>query len=83
MSSITRPARNRKLSRAQQLFVGGAAGEEEPAARRPVKKPPRKQISLLIAPDVLHKLDQMAARFGQSRTTLISIGIARVLRDGI
>jgi hypothetical protein len=75
MSSTTKPT-----ARARKLFLAGAQGETE---EWPVKKSPRVQISVTVAADVLRQLDQLAARYGQTRAGLIGLGIARVLRDGL
>jgi hypothetical protein len=75
MSTITKP------TRAQKAFVGGAPDAKPP--RKSSARAPRTQISVTIATDVLRQLDELAARYGQTRAGLIGIGIARVLRDGL
>jgi hypothetical protein len=76
MSTITKP------TRAQKAFVEAAPGAK--AARKPAaSRAPRTQISVTVATDVLRQLDQLAARYGQTRAGLIGLGIARVLRDGL
>jgi hypothetical protein len=82
MSTITKP------TRAQKSFIEGAPGAQpakkaSPAARVPVARSPRTQISVTVATEVLRQLDELAARYGQTRAGLIGLGIARVLRDGL
>lgn len=76
MSTITKP------TRAQRDFVAAAPGAK-PARKPPAARAPRTQISVTIATDVLRQLDELAARYGQTRAGLIGLGIARVLRDGL
>jgi uncharacterized protein (DUF4415 family) len=77
MSSITKP------TRPQQAYL--EAPDAKPDRAKPKRRPPapRVQISLTVAGDVLRQLDEMAAKYGQTRAGLIGIGIARVLRDGV
>jgi hypothetical protein len=77
MSTITKP------SRAQQRFVEGAAKPKVRAASKARASVPRKQITINVATDVLDRLDKLAFANGQTRAGLISLGIARLLRDGI
>jgi hypothetical protein len=81
MSSITKPSRA-DMQKAQKAFVEGAPSGRV-SARKPTAKVSRTQISLTIADDVLRQLDELAARYGQTRAGLIGLGIARVLRDGL
>ncbi len=82
MSTITKP------TRAQRAFVEGAAPAATPPRKAPARPGPmvkseRKQITITVATDVLHKLDTLAAQYGQTRAGLITLGIARLLRDGL
>ncbi len=41
------------------------------------------QVIVMVADDLLRRLDEMARQTGQSRIGLIKTGINRVLRDGL
>jgi hypothetical protein len=83
MSTITKP------TRAQRAFVEGATPTPKAprkaaaAVALPIVKSERKQITITVATDVLHRLDTLAAQYGQTRAGLITLGIARLLRDGL
>ena len=48
-----------------------------------VKKGNKRQISLTIAPELLMKVDQLAADLGQSRAGLINMAIYRAVEHGL
>jgi len=50
------------------------AGQAKPDARR--------QITLTIPADMLRRLDALAAEIGQTRTGVLLVGAAQLLRDG-
>lgn len=77
--SITRPKTKTKETREKE-FIAGAPDAEKP---RGVRKGKRQQISLTIAPELLAKVDTLAARLGQSRAAVINMAIYRAIESGI
>jgi hypothetical protein len=75
--AITRP--KTKTAKAE-AFISGAPDAEKP---RGVRKGNRQQISLTIAPDLLLKVDALAAKLGQSRAAVINMAIYRAIESGI
>ena len=76
MSSITKPSRKPSAT----AFV--AAAPDARSARAPAKAN-RRQITLTVPDEILRRLDTLAEQNGQSRASLIMLGISRVLRDGL
>ena len=74
--TITRP---KKTEAATNAFIAGAPD----AKPRGVRKGNRQQISLTIAPELLAKVDALAARLGQSRAAVINMAIYRAVESGI
>ena len=74
MSSITKP------SQRASAFIA-AAPDAKPKAKP--SRPGRVQITLTVPPDMLSKLDALAAQSGQTRAGLLLLGAARLLRDGL
>lgn len=64
--AITRPK-----APSADAFVQGAPD----AVRKGVRKGRKEQITLTIAPDLLAKVDDYAARRGQSRAAMINMAI--------
>lgn len=75
MSSITKP------SQKPRDFIQGAP-DARPAGKRRAAVATT-QTTIVLADEVLQRLDEMARQTGQSRSALIKIGITRVLRDGL
>lgn len=75
--SITRP---KTKSAKTEAFIAGAPDAEKP---RGVRKGNRQQISLTIAPELLIKIDALAAKLGQSRAAIINMAIYRAIESGI
>jgi hypothetical protein len=76
MSTITKP------SRSERAFISKAPdAKPAPTRRRPTAA--STQITVILADEVLARLDEMARETGQSRAGLIKVGITRVLRDGV
>jgi Ribbon-helix-helix protein, copG family len=69
--AITRPAKPRTTD----AFIDGAPD----APRRGVRKGRKEQITLTLAPELLRKVDALAARMGQSRAALINLAIFRLV----
>ena len=62
-------------------FITGAPDATAKVAG--VKKGNKRQISLTITPDLLAKVDQLAAELGQSRAGLINMAIHRAVEHGL
>ena len=73
MSTITRPSRN----------AGAFVASAPDAKPRERAAPRRQQITITIPPDMLQRLDALAAQTGQTRAGLLLLGAARLLRDGV
>jgi hypothetical protein len=55
-----------------------AAAPDAPT-RKGVKRGRKEQITLTLAPDMLVKVDALAARMGQSRAAVINLAIFRLI----
>ena len=66
--AITKPAK-----KTTDAFIGAAPD----AVRKGVMRGRKEQITLTISPDLLARVDRMAARMGQSRAALINLFIYR------
>jgi hypothetical protein len=62
-------------------FISGAPDAEK--AIKGVKKGNKQQISLTITPTLLTKVDEMAAKLGQSRAAVINMAIYRMVEHGV
>jgi hypothetical protein len=62
---------NVRDKRMVEAFIGGASD----AARKGVIRGRKEQITLTIAPELLAKVDALAAKMGQSRAALINRAI--------
>jgi hypothetical protein len=66
--AITKP-----VKKTTDTFIGAAPD----AGRKGVMRGRKEQITLTISPDLLARVDRMAARMGQSRAALINLFIYR------
>lgn len=73
--AITKPVRLRTT----ESFISGAPDAQPKGVRRGTKQ----QITLTIAPDLLAKVDELAAKMGQSRAALINLAIYRTVESGL
>lgn len=48
-----------------------------------IRKGNKKQISLTITPVLLDKVDELAAKLGQSRASVINMAIYRMVEHGV
>lgn len=48
-----------------------------------IKKGKKQQISLTITPILLDKVDELAAKLGQSRASVINMAIYRMVKHGV
>ena len=65
---------------ADEFITGAPDGVAKVAG---VKKGNKRQISLTITPELLVKVDQLAAELGQSRAGLINMAIHRTVEHGL
>jgi hypothetical protein len=85
--AITRPVPNAtkapagSADAAVDAFISGAP--DAPKPRRGVIKGKRQQITLTIPPNLLQKVDAMAAELGQSRAAVINMAIYRAVEHGL
>lgn len=70
--AITKPAR----PRTPEGFIAAAP---DAAGAKGVGRGTKRQITLTIAPELLAKVDALAARMGQSRAALINLAIYRTV----
>lgn len=68
----------------EDAFIGGAPdGGKAREYAKGIKKGNKRQISLTIAPDLLRRVDEVAARTGQGRAAIINMAIYRALEGDI
>lgn len=77
--SIVKPPQ--KITKAAENFIGSAP--DAAAEKRATKKVNKQQISFTIAPELLAKIDELAARTGQSRSGIINMACYRVTEHGL
>lgn len=80
--AITRPKpKTPQATPSADAFISGAPDAEQPA--KGVKKGNKQQISLTITPALLVKVDELAAKLGQSRAAVINMAIYRMVEHGV
>lgn len=67
---------------AAEAFISGAP-DAETVKPRGVRKGNKQQISLTISPDLLDRVDALAAELGQSRAAVINMAIYRAVEHGL
>jgi len=67
---------------AAAAFISGAPDASTPKAQT-VRRKPKKNISLTIAPTLLERVDQLAVELGQSRAAVINLAIHRAVEHGL
>lgn len=67
---------------AADAFISAAPDAEVPRVKG-VRKGNRQQISLTISPDLLNRVDALAAELGQSRAAVINMAIYRAVEHGL
>ena len=82
--AITKPT---KKPSAADDFIAAApdAAADAPQAKQPkyVKKGKKLQITLTIAQPMLERVDELAARLGQSRAAVINLAVFQSLENGL
>ena len=73
--------RTARTTQTADTFISGAPDATPTVAG--VKKGNKRQISLTIAPDLLAKVDRLAAELGQSRAAVINMSIHRTVEHGL
>lgn len=80
--AITRPKpKTPQATPSADAFISGAPDAEQ--AAKGVKKGNKQQISLTITPALLVKVDELAAKLGQSRAAVINMAIYRMVEHGV
>ncbi|EPN22711.1 CopG domain protein DNA-binding domain protein [Pseudomonas syringae pv. actinidiae ICMP 19099] len=82
--AITKPKpRIEPAPNAEDTFIGGApdAPRQQPTGRG-IKKGRKEQVTITIAPSVLDRVDDRAARMGLSRAAWINVCINQGLESG-
>jgi gamma-glutamyl:cysteine ligase YbdK (ATP-grasp superfamily) len=80
--SITRP----KAKASADAFISAApdaAAEAVPRQPKYVKKGKKLQITLTIAQPLLERVDELAAKLGQSRAAVINLAVYQGLESGL
>jgi hypothetical protein len=80
--SITKP----KQKPTADAFISGApdaAAAEEPHKPKYVRKGKKLQVTLTIAPTLLERVDELAAKLGQSRAAIINMAVYRMVEHGV
>lgn len=63
--------------------AGQTAGQGGGGYEKGIAKGNKRQITLTIAPDLLRRVDEVAARTGQARAAVINMAIFRALEGDI
>ena len=81
--TLPKPKTSAEPTDAADAFISGAPDSNAVTKARGVKKGNRQQISLTITPNLLLKVDELAAQLGQSRAAVINMAIYRVVEQGL
>lgn len=83
--TITKP--NRKIADvAAEEFIAGAPDAFLVAAQtgpKYVRKGKKLQVTLTITPELLGRVDELAAKLGQSRAAVINMAVYRMVEHGV
>lgn len=79
--TITKP----KQKTSVETFISGApdAIAEVPSKPKYVRKGKKLQVTLTITPTLLERVDELAAKLGQSRAAVINMAIYRIVEHGV
>jgi len=82
--TITKPSRKVATATAEE-FIAGAPDAAVAAQAEPkyVRKGKKLQITLTIAPELLGRVDELAAKLGQSRAAVINMAVYRMVEHGV
>ena len=83
--AITKPKPKQEKTKADDFISGAPDGAAEADPRKPkyVKKGKKLQISLTIAQPLLERVDELAAKLGQSRAAVINLAVYQGLESGL
>lgn len=75
----------RKKQADVEAFISAAPDASADAPRQPryVRKGKKLQITLTIAQPLLMRVDELAAKLGQSRAAVINLAVSQSLENGI
>lgn len=79
--AITKPAPKKPAS--AENFIAAAPDAAPPQQPKHVKKGNKIQISLTITEPLLARVDELAARLGQSRAAVINLALYQSLESGL
>jgi len=82
--TITKPNRKPTAATAEE-FIAGAPDAVVAAHAGPkyVRKGKKLQVTLTIAPELLARVDELAAKLGQSRAAVINMAVYRMVEHGV
>ena len=83
MAITRRPKAAPSAESAAEAFIAGAPDSPAAPKKAGAKKGIKQQISLKIAPELLERVDQLAAELGQSRAAVINMAIYRAVEHGL
>lgn len=83
--AITKPKPKQEKTSADDFISGAPDGAAETDPRKPkyVKKGKKLQITLTIAQPLLERVDELAAKLGQSRAAVINLAVYQSLESGL
>ncbi|MEJ7804459.1 MAG: ribbon-helix-helix domain-containing protein [Telluria sp.] len=78
--TITKP----KQKPTAEAFISGAPdATSEPYKAKHVRKGKKLQVTLTITPALLDRVDELAAKLGQSRAAVINMAVYRMVEHGV
>ena len=85
--SIVKPVKKTVAAvQSPESFINAAPDSGTKAQEKTVKgvmRGNKQQISLTIQPDLLEKIDSLAAKLGQSRAAVINLSIYKAVESGL
>ncbi len=83
--AITKPKPKQEKTTADEFISGAPDGAAETEPRKPkyVKKGKKLQITLTITRPLLERVDELAAKLGQSRAAVINLAVYQSLESGL
>eukprot|EP01133_Synstelium_polycarpum_P003974 gene3974-4600_t len=82
--TITKPNRKTAVVTADEFIAGApdAAIVAKPGPKY-VRKGKKLQVTLTITPELLGRVDELAAKLGQSRAAVINMAVYRMVEHGV
>ena len=82
--TITKPSRKVTIATADEFIAGAPdAVVAAPPGPKYVRKGKKLQVTLTIAPELLGRVDELAAKLGQSRAAVINMAVYRMVEHGV